>query len=154
MSLQAAQPAINTLLQYNVNPSPDVWNTVANVSDYSGPSFTSTVVDVTSHSTGAPWRQKIITLLDAGDIPFKLFFIVGSTQHNALLKLFFDRGRDENSAGVPIDFRLVFPFTGSPTWYVSGFFKDFKFAIPVAGVIEASITLVLTDFPIIPGVNA
>lgn len=149
----AAQPAINTLLQYNSGTSPNVWSTVLNVSDYTGPSFTSTEVDVTSHSTGAPWRQKIITLLDAGSIPFKLFFIVGDTNFNALLSLFFARG-ENSTAGSPIQFRLVFPFAGTPTWYMSGFFKDFKFAIPVAGVITADISITLTNYPTIPGVNA
>src|SRR5271166_2024974 len=58
-----AQPAINTFLQLGNGQSPETFTTVANVGTITGPGLSLNVVDVTSHSTGVPWRQKIGTLL-------------------------------------------------------------------------------------------
>lgn len=151
-TIPAALASIGTLLQYGSGASPESWTTIANVNDFGGPSFTSVKVDVTSHSTGLPWVQRIITLLDAGSIPFKLFFIPASTAMQAFLSLYFQRGR--GGQGVPIDFRIVFPDTAATKWYLYGYIGDFKMNNPVAGVTEASCTIELTSEPIIPGVNA
>lgn len=151
-TIPAALPAINTLLQYGSGTSPETWTTIANVSSYGGPTFAGNVVDVTSHSNDNAWRQKIVTLLDAGEIPFDLFFIPGSTVHNAILEFFMVRGN--GTAGNPIDFRLVFPNSAATKWYLYGFFSKFSFSIPVDGVVKASCTITMTDEPIIPGVNA
>ena len=71
--MATARAAINTLLQVGNGSSPEAWTTVANVSSISGPGFSSQVEDVTTHSNANPWREKIPTLLDAGELSFEVF---------------------------------------------------------------------------------
>lgn len=73
-----------TLLQLSDGMSPINWTTVANCGDITGPTWDSTVVDVTSHSSQAPFRQKIVTLLDIGTVTVKMFWVPeNDTQRNA-----------------------------------------------------------------------
>lgn len=80
-----ALAAEGTLLQMGNGISPESWQTVANVGDISGPQFGSTIVDITSHSSQVPFRQKIPTLLDIGNLTFPCFWVMTNPTHmNAL----------------------------------------------------------------------
>src|SRR5687767_1982923 len=76
--------------------SPPVYTDIANTGDYSGPSSSYTVQDVSAHGNRA--RRKITTLLDSGSIAFPLFFIPGAglepthTDATNGLKPIFERG--------------------------------------------------------------
>jgi|SRR5208337_4174174 len=147
-----AIPAINTLIQYGNGASPEGWTTVANVGDITGPTMKSTVQDVTSQSTGDYWRQKIQTLLDAGQISFPCYFVPNSAGHQALLEIF--AGRSGNN-GIPYAWRVLFPVAaGSVPWIFNGWLSQFSMKAPVAGVIEAACIIDLTGAPNIPNVPA
>ncbi len=137
-----ALASINTLLQIGDGASPETFETVANVSSINGFSMSGMVVDVTSHSTGEPWRQKIVTLLDAGEIAFDLFFIPAAANHRLLLQTFFDR--------TAVSWRLVFPDPDTTTWEASGSISKFDNKAPVDGVDTAAIVISLTGVPNIP----
>ncbi len=66
--------AINTLLQIMIG-SPPSFRGVANMGDITGPGFSLALVDVTSHSNGAPWDEFIGTIFSGGDLGFPLFFV-------------------------------------------------------------------------------
>lgn len=149
MSIAAAQPAINTLLKMANAGSPQVFTTIANIGDLTGPGMSATIVDVTSHSTGAPWRQKIPTLLDNGDITLPLFFIPsspgpdGHDATNGLLSVFTSRALRE--------FSLTFPDGAATTWYFQGYVTKFSMKAAVAGVLTADVTITCTAEPILLG---
>lgn len=152
-----AIPAIGTLLQVGNGASPEIFNSIANIGDLSGPSVQAAVVDVTSHtSTSAPWRLKIPTLLDPGTITFPLYFDPASggasgagtfEGHNwttGLGRLFINRGL---SPGIPYNWKIVFP-DGVPTTYeFQGYITKYSQKEPVAGVLTADMELTLTGIP-------
>ena len=150
-----AQPAINTLLKIGNLGSPILFNTIANVGDMS-PAFglKADIVDVTSHSTTVPWRQKITTLLDNGDLSIKLFFIpssagtdgqvnqpYGHNGTNGLLSVFTGRQLRE--------YQLVFPDAAATTYYFQAYISKFNIVSKVAGVLEADVTFTLTGQPVL-----
>ena len=137
-----AQPSINTLLQRGNGQSPETFVTVANVSSIKGFSLSAHVVDVTSHSTGVPWRQKIPTLLDAGDLSADIFFITDSVGHRLLLNDFAIRRTG--------DWRYVEPDTLQTIFQCQMFFSKMDFTASVDGVTTAAITLTATGDPILP----
>jgi hypothetical protein len=139
-----ANPAINTFLQLGNGLSPETFTTVANVGTIGGPGLSLNVVDVTSHSTLVPWRQKIGTLLDQGDLTFDCYFIPNDPGHQALLAQFVSR--------LTADWQLSFPTSPTRTvWGLHGFISKFSMSEPVDNVIKASITMTGTGIPAIPG---
>jgi len=127
-----AVPAINTLIQLADSSSPPNYTTIANVGDITGLGLAATVVDVTSHSTTVPWREKITTLLDAGQLAFKLYFVPDDGGHRSLLALFTGR--------VLSNWRIVFPDQDATKYTFQAYISKFSLTEPVAGVIEASVT--------------
>ena len=151
MSIPAAQAAEGTLLAIaQSGVSPAIYNTIANVGDITGPSISATVVDVTSHSSAAPWRQKIPTLLDPGTISCKLFFVPGSNGSfgvpntpfglngtNGLLSVF--KARTLNPYSLT--------FTDGTVYYFNAYCTKFSEVAMVAGVYEATVEFVVTGTP-------
>jgi len=144
-----ALPAINTLLQVGQGNSPETFYTLANVSSISGPSLEGNVVDVTSMSTNLPWRQKVVTLLQGGEVSFDIFWIPmlqsssGIEGHVNLLTLFVNRGQSA-VAGQAIDFRLVFPDQDASTYTFSGFISKLSLTEKVEDVVRAACTITIT----------
>jgi len=153
MAIASNQPAINTLLKIGSSGSPQNFDTIANVGDMTGPGFSAQLVDVTSHSTGNPWRIKVPTLLDNGDLTTKVFFIPsspgvydGTTQfgHNGttgLLRVFTQRELHEYS--------VTFPDGPATTWYFQGYLTKFAMTAAVQGVLEASSAFTFVNQPIL-----
>jgi hypothetical protein len=104
------------------------------------------MVDVTNHSQGFPWVQKVPVLLDSGDMSFDLYFIPNDSGHKALLALF--TGRGLGSPGTPIPFQLVFP--DNVTWLFQGFIAKMNFTEPVNNVVKAAVTITTTGQPTFP----
>src|ERR1035438_2610657 len=132
MSTAIAQPAINTLLQLGNGASPEVYATVANVGSITGPGMSAQVVDVTSHSSGTPWREKITTLLDNGDLTFDVYFIPSDAGHKLLLSTFTGR--------LFSYFQIQFPDPGHTQWQFTGYISKFSTTEPVDNVIKAALT--------------
>lgn len=160
MATPIAQAAINTFLLVSNGGSPETFNKVANVGDMTGPTFAAAVVDVTSHSTGNAWRQKIVTLLDPGTLSFPCFFIpndssptAGTTGHQYLQAIFFNRGLP-TAPQAQADWQLSFPTSPRTVWNFSAWMSKFTMDIKVADVVRAAVDLVLTGEPAISGVDA
>jgi hypothetical protein len=153
MATPIAQAAINTFFQISDGNSPETMQTVSNVGDITGPTFQAAVVDVTSHSTGNPWRQKIVTLLDPGTVAFPCYFVPNDSGHQRLLGIFFNRGLP-TLPQANFDARLSFPTSPRSIYSFSGYFDKFSMDAKVAGVVIANVSMVLTGEPSIPGVDA
>ncbi len=137
-----ALASAGTLLQISDGASPPNWSTIANAGDITGPAFSGTVVDVTSHSSQAPFRQKIVTLLDVGQVTVKVFWVPTNDSHR-------------NS---PTGLRYVYLNRLKKTWrlrYTDGTsFDEFDAYISklgnvasVAGVYEMTVTFEGTGYP-------
>ena len=149
MAEPLALPAINTLIQYGNGASPEAFVTIGFVNNITGPSIQGQVVDVTNMSAGIPWRQKIVTLLEGGEISFDAFWQPMETTHQTLLTQFSNRG--QGLPGVPIDGRLVFPDQDATIYYFQYFVSKCSLTEEAAGVIKAAVTLTLTSFVGGPG---
>jgi hypothetical protein len=155
MAIPAALPAIGTLLQVGNGASPEVFSSVANIGDLSGPSVQATWTPTTSHtSASAPWTTGVPTLLDAGTISFPLYYIPasggpsgGQIGHNfaaGLGRLFANRGL---TPGVPYNWKIVYP-DGSGTFHeFQAFLTKYSMKSPVAGVETADVELHVTGVP-------
>ncbi len=141
-AIPPALAAINTFFQRGDGLSPGTFETVANVGDIAGFDMAAAEVDVTSHSTGNPWRLKIPTLLDPGKLTIPLYYIPQSPGHQLLLNDFANR--------VTTDYRIVWAQSGGLFWQCQMFISGFKAEAPVAGVEKAMVTFSLTGDPILP----
>ncbi len=143
MSTPAAIPAINTLLGLG-SGSPESFTTIANIGNINGLTLSANVVDVTSHSTGVPWRQKITTLLDAGDLTCDLFFVPGDTGHQDLLDIFIEKNGTTNGLR---HYQITFPESGAPKWQFYAYISKFSITSQTADVIKAQVVFTATGEP-------
>lgn len=143
-----ALPAIGGQLFYGAGTSPETWTLISNRGSITGLGLSAQVVDVTNNNTTAPWRHKVPTLLDPGDMGFDLFFIPSDPGHQAILKLFADRGLNE--PGVPIPFRYVFPDGDQTVWLFNGFVTQLKFNQATDNVVRAAAVITATGEPTFP----
>jgi predicted secreted protein len=137
-----AQPAINTYLKRGTAGSPPSFVTVAQVRSITGPSISGNVVDITTHSAVDPWRTKIVTLLDAGDVSFEISFIPTESTHDHSSGLLNDF--ESRTLG---DWELEFPDSPHTTWGFQAYVSKFNVSAPVDGVLTAAITLTITGKP-------
>lgn len=136
-----------TLLQMGNGSSPESWQTVANVGDISGPAFDSTIVDVTSHSSQAPFRQKIPTLLDIGATTFKCFWVMTNPTHMNALTGGFPGIRYAYFNRELIQIRLKYT-DGTSSDAFNCYVTKLGQMATVAGVYEMNVTLTGTGSPI------
>ncbi len=76
--LGAAIAVEGLLLQLGNGASPQVFNTISNVKDWSEPNISETT-DVTN--VGDEFRRRIATLLDLGKVTFKIFWVMTEPTH-------------------------------------------------------------------------
>lgn len=130
--------AQGTQLQVGDGAEPEVFTPVARVTDISGPGLIAEVEDVTSHDTSG-WRERLSTILDAGEITFDIFYIPNNPTHNqttGLLQLYLNR--------LLTNFRLVMTDAAATTYNFSGYVTSFETSAPIAAAYRASITITIT----------
>lgn len=123
-----------TLLKAGDGGGSEVFTTVAEVMDISGPGVAVGTEEVTSHDS-AGWREFVATLREIGELTFTLNFNAGATQGFA--------------AGLYLDminrtkrnFQLVLTTTSVKTGSFAAFVTGYQFDLPVEGVIRADVTL-------------
>jgi hypothetical protein len=133
------EPMVLALARIN---SPTIYDDVANTGDYSGPSRSYTVQDVSAHGHRA--RRKITTLLDEGTVDFPLWFIPTAnaepshTDNTRGLQGIFERG----------DLRawcLRFKDSPGTAYFFNAYISKFSYKGPVAGVFSADVSLLIDD---------
>jgi len=118
---------------------------IAEVTDISGPSFKLDTQDVTTYTSTGGFREKLPTLLDAGDVKMTISFLPTEATHSqstGLIKSMKDKVRRS--------FKLIFPNTG-PTWAFAAYVAGFDLKTPVDNRIQADITLTITGMPTLAG---
>ncbi len=120
-----------TLLKLGDGAEPEVFTTIAEVKDISGPAMNLNMEDATSHDSQG-WREEIATLLEAGDISFDINYTAHTTQE-ALQTAQYARER--------LNFQMVFPLTPTVTKEFAGYVTAFEFSAAVEGILTASVTI-------------
>lgn len=129
-----------TLLKVGNGASPEVFTTVAQISDVGDVGFGSTVLDTTTHNAAVavPWKTKISGLRDAKQISLKVFWDANDTTHGTASAGL--RGLAENANTVNIQIALPAAVSPAAKFTSTGFFSDFKTSTPLDGVIMADVT--------------
>jgi predicted secreted protein len=132
-----------TLLKLGDGATPtEGFTTIGEVKDIGGPDLKLNTADVTNHSSTDGWKEKIGTLLEGGQVAFKVNFIPTTATHSfstGLIKDMVNRTKR--------NFKLVFPDTGATTWTFAALVTQFKPNEPVDGALEADVTLDITGKP-------
>jgi len=143
--MSQALAAYGVLLKRGDGATPtETFATIAEVKSISGPSMSTDVLDVTTHSSAVSGagREKIASLIDWGEISFDLNFIPTNSQHKQLLADLQARGKH--------NWKLVFPDVGATEWAFEGIVTSFENDMPVDDVLGASITITITTKPTFP----
>lgn len=138
-----AVAGFGTLLQQGDGALPEVFATVAEVKDISGPGLEADTIEVTNHSSPGAWREKLISLLNGGEVSFPVNFLPGDATHDAqtgLISLYLSRAVN--------NFRLVWP-TAAEDWVIfPAAVTGFEPSAPVDDVLGADITLEVMGEPL------
>lgn len=134
--------AFGTLLQMEDASTPGTYLTVAEIKDISGPSMSGNVMDGTTHTSPGGFREKIVGLLDAGEVTFDINWLPANPTHDnttGFVALF--RTRAVKS------WRLAYPDTDDTVWEFDAYVSGFSPSAPVEGYLTASVTLTITGAP-------
>jgi hypothetical protein len=134
----AAVAVEGLLLQIGNGVSPDAFNTIANVTDWSMPIMVDTV-DVTN--VGDNWKRRIPTLHDMGKIGFKVYWVMEDVTHRNSAFNNIDGLRWCLITSALRDFQCIYPDGNNSTDAFPAYTTEFGITGKVGGVFEASITL-------------
>ncbi len=137
-----ALDAYGTLLQRGDGASPEVFTTIAEVTDISGPTLALDPLDVTAHTSPGAFREFVGGLLDGGEVTFTINYVPDNSSHDATAGLL-----SELEARAVSNYKLVFPDGSSTEWIFAAFLTAFEPAEPVDDRLSAEITLKLTGQP-------
>ena len=122
------------VIQISNEASPEVYTTIAEVSEVSGPGGSAAVIDVTDLSSTS--KEKRMGLPDEGQITFTINYIPSNTQH-ALL-------RTVRAARTERSFRILFTDSPQTQWDFNGFVTGFEMSNSVDDVTKANVTIEVT----------
>ena len=123
-----------TLLKVGDGADPEVFATIAEVLDISGPGTTLNTEDATSHDSGG-WREPIPTILEGGEVTFDINYHQGESQTSM---------REDMQTRTRRTYQMVLPLTPVETLEFSGYVTNFEYAAPVEGILRASVTIMVT----------
>lgn len=131
--------AFGTLLKLGDGAAPEVFTTIAEVKDITGPGFEASTNEATNHSSAGAVREWLAGMLDAGEVSFDLNFLPNhATQDETtgLLSEFLSRSVS--------NYQLIFP-NGQINF--KALVTGFEPSAPVDDVLTASVTLKVTGLP-------
>jgi hypothetical protein len=136
-----ARDATGTQLQLGDAQTTEVFTTVAEVTDISGPNISVGEIDTTSHDN-VGWRSYIPTLADGGEVTFEIEYDMTAATHlettTGLVAVVLGR--------MVRNWRIV-PPGQSKRWNVRGFVSSFEPGYPVGDKQTASITIKVVQAP-------
>jgi hypothetical protein len=132
-----------TFLKVGDGADPEVFVTIAEVKDISGPGTRLNTEDATNHDSGG-WREPVPTLLEGGEVTFDINYYTGATQTSM---------REDMEARTRRTYQMVLPTTPAETLEFNGYVTNFEYSAPVEGILSASCTIMVTG-PIVSTVDA
>lgn len=143
----SASASTNTLLQISNGDSPETWETIADVGDIAGPSFSATEHDTSTHSLGTPWMTQIVGLLKNEKVTFPVNFDYTEATHE------YASGSPAIGLGYMFRQRTLGRWRLVPIGYEThavifdAYVSQIGHAFPVDGVMRANVTLSPTGEP-------
>lgn len=130
-----ARSSFGTLLKIGDGGGSEVFTTIGEVRDISGPAMALGTEEVTSHDSASGFREYIPTLLEGGEVSFTINFTAASTQG-------FSGGLYTSMTNKTLrNFQLVIPTASAKTCSFAAYVTAFPLNLPVEGAITADITL-------------
>lgn len=123
-----------TLLKVGDGADPEVFATIAEVLDISGPGTTLNTEDATNHDSGG-WREPIPTILEGGEVTFDINYHQGASQTSM---------REDMETRTRRTYQMVLPLDPVETLEFAGYVTNFEYAAPVEGILRASCTIMVT----------
>lgn len=142
----AATAGIGTLLQLGDGATPEVFTTIAEVLDISGPSLSQDLADITNMDSAGKWEEALPTILRTGEITFSVNFLPVNVTQSQTAGLILDLRNQAKR-----NFQLVFTDSGNTTWTLAAFVQAVTPQMPVGGATTMDVTLKLTDQPTLTG---
>lgn len=142
MPASAAILGYGTLLKMGDGGGTEVFTSIAEVRDISGPSFARDAIDVSQQTSPGLWAEFIPGRKDAGEVTFTIAFLPTNAQHGYATGLLrdYDQGNKRN-------FQLVFPNVGNTTWSFSAYVTGMTINEPTNEALTADVTLKITGQP-------
>lgn len=134
--------AFGTLFKMGDGGTPENFTTIAQVTDISGPDFSTDTEDATHHSSAGGYEEVITTILRTGAFTLAIQFIPTDSTHNVSTGLLYEWKNKTTT-----NYQLVFPDTGSTTWTMPCKVTGFSIGAPVGGKLTADVTLRVTGEP-------
>lgn len=136
--------AHGTLFQIGNGSTPnsfgtESFTTVSEVKNITGPQLSRTTLDVTNHQSNG--KEKLPGLRDAGAITFDMNLLLKDPTQDYAAGLL----NQWANSNILHDFQLVFPTSPTVTWQFIGFVSKFETKEPVDGVLDASITIEISN---------
>jgi len=138
--------AFGTLLKIGDAATPEVFTTIAEVTDIGGITLSTATEDATNHSSAGGFEEKIPTTLAVGPVKFGINFVPTGPTHSYSTGLIKDWVNKTKR-----NFKLVFPDTGATTWSFAAYVTNVDIKAPVKGKLAADITLDVTGQPTLSG---
>lgn len=142
MARSDAAIAYGTLIQFGTGASPEVWTTVAEVTNISGPGMSRELPDATHMESPGGWREQIGGLKDAGEITIDANHLPNNATQDAstgVLALF--------ASGDRRPWKIVFPVSPLVEWEMEAIVSAFEPEFPVDDKMGLSLTLKVTGEP-------
>lgn len=131
--------AQGTLIKIGDGGGSEVFTTILEAFNIAGPTTTTDLIDVTSHSSTSAWREKIAGLIDPGEITFSIYYSGHATQ---------DQLRTDMLARTKRNFQLVWvPLTPDETLAFSAYVTGYQPQEPHDGALTIDVTLTIATGP-------
>jgi hypothetical protein len=120
-----------TFLKVGDGAGPEVFTTIGEVLDISGPGTSLNTEDATNHDSGG-WREPVPTILEGGEVSFEINYYADASQTSL---------RDDQLNRTKRNFQMVMPVE---TLDFAGYVTGFEYSAPVEGILRASVTIMVT----------
>ena len=137
-----AQSSFGTLIKIGDGGTPEVFTTIAEVKDISGPEVIRLMETVTHHSSPGGFREQIPTTKEVGPLTFPVNWLPDNATHSFASGLL----QDLND-GTLRNFQVVWSNVGTTTWLLPCIVAGLGPDAPVTGVLGAEITLEVARQP-------
>lgn len=133
-----------TLFQQGDGADPEVFTTIAEITNIGGPNLQAEQVEVTSHDSEG-WREYVAGLRDGGEISIEGNFVPSDATHTQMI--------DDFNSGSENNYRIILPDgeddATSSKWEFAAICTGLEFTHPADGVLGFSATYKLTGQPVL-----
>lgn len=123
------------VIQWGSDASPQVWSTIPEVTEISGPGGQANEIDVTDLSSSA--KEFRMGLQDEGQISLSMLWLPANTVHNNL--------RTDRANQTLRTFRITFTDSPQTEWVFTAFVLGIEVSNAVDDVTRATVTLRVSD---------